>query len=309
MQIRPFDESLDKARVLAVMNKVLKELNPGLSFKEEQFDGMLAVEGDQTILSRDSLVMLDDGGKIIGFTGLLKSSKRNFWRLEIAVLSEYYQSNSTLELFESILNLAAKQNAPEIRFTARKIVFIDSPIHKKLKEMGLNPVHYNWWMRIDKIDSIPPSTVPHGITFHKQKDLSDLTSYVKVVNDAFSKHFDFRPYEEEEFKKVQGESWKKYDVEHWLAHEGNKLVGILTIIINPTLQQVGEIDILGVLHSCHHRGIGRSLLSLGIQSLIKKGCKTIELVVEANNDKALALYKKFGFSEVETRTRIFYTIK
>lgn len=308
MEIRSFDENLDKTRIIALLDTVLKEINPGLTMNEDRFDAMLAVEGDQTILSRDSLVAEDDDGKIIGFSGLLKSSKHNFWRLDISMLPEYNKSNLTVKLFESILNLASKQNAPEIRFTTRNIIFIDSPIYEKFKEMGLKPVHYNWWMHLDKVDKVPLLGVPHGINLQKRKELNELTGYVAVINDSFREHFDFRPYTVEEFQIFRNAAWKDYNVEHWLATEQDKLVGILTAIINPESKHSGIIDTLGVLHSYHHRGIGRSLLSHGIQSLIEKGCTVIELSVEATNEKALKLYKKFGFYEVESRTRIFFTI-
>lgn len=186
---------------------------------------------------------------------------------------------------------------------------MDSLLEEKFKEMGLKPVHYNFWMSLNKIDSIPTFKDPSGITFQNQKEISDVNSFLTVLNDAFSKHFDFRPYTEEEFKLVFEKMWKEDDTENWLAFEGNKLVGICTLTINPELSYIGIIDVLGVLHENHHRGIGSSLLGHGIQSLIEKGCTTIELGVEANNEKALTLYKKFGFNEVESRTLIFYTIK
>ena len=64
-----------------------------------------------------------------------------------------------------------------------------------------------------------------------------------------------------------------------------------------------------MLHSYHRRGIGSALLGMGVHSLIENGCKTIELGVEVKNEKALSLYKKFGFCEVESQTEIVFAIK
>jgi mycothiol synthase len=297
MQIRQFNENRDKTRVMTVLEKVLKELNPSMTMSEEQFDAMLKVEGDLTVLSRDCLVAEDDNSEIIGFIGLLKSSKRDFWHLEMALLTEYVSSNISVELIESILNLAKKQNAPEIRFTTVKAKFKNTPLEDKFKKMGLEPVNYNWWMRLDDIESVPESKIPLGITLQKN-----------VLNDAFSEHFDFSPYKEEEFKIRQLAAWKDKFNKHWLAFEENKLIGFCSVVINPGQKHVGMIDILGVLHSYHHRGIGSSLLGIGVKSLIENGCTIIELAVEAKNEKALNLYKKFGFNEMESLTRIFYTI-
>jgi len=308
MIIRPFNVKTDKTRIIEVWNNVLKDINPVWAINEEELDAVLAVEGDQTDLSRDCLIAEDNKGQIIGFACLFKSSKRDSWWLEIKILPQHFKSNLSVKIFESILDLVNKQNAPQIRFTISKYLFIDSPLQTKIKEMGLEPVHFGFWMRLDDIDSLPKLIIPPDITFQKQKDITDFTSYVSVHNDAFSKHFDFRPYIEEEFKLMITAEWKQYDNEHWLAIDENKLVGICSVIINPKLKHLGIVDTLGVLHNYHRRGIGNSLLGFGIQSLIEKGCKTIELGVEANNEKALSLYKKFGFYEVESRTMIWYTI-
>jgi ribosomal protein S18 acetylase RimI-like enzyme len=61
---------------------------------------------------------------------------------------------------------------------------------------------------------------------------------------------------------------------------------------------------LAVYHSHHKKGIGSYLLGLGIKTLIEKGCRIIELGVEGENAHALALYKRFGFKEVESQTEI-----
>lgn len=256
MKIRPFDETIDKIRVVEVLDQVLKYDNPALGIDEDQFNAALTFEGEQTILSRDFLVVEDNKGKIIGFGGLLKSSKRDSWRLAIDVIPEYFKSNIFVELFESILNLKNEQNGPEIRFSKKKYILTDSPLQKKLEEMQIKLVHYNWWMRLEDIDPPPQANVPPGINLQTGKDIPDLASYVKVNNEAFSEHFEFRPLSEEEFKLILEEGLKAYDIEHWFAYDGEKLVGICTSQINPELKTIGIIQILGVLPSYHHHGIG-----------------------------------------------------
>jgi len=309
MKIRPFDETIDKTRVIDVLDRAIKFENPALGMNEEQFNAAFDFEGEQTNLSRDFLVAEDNEGKIIGFAGLIKSSKRDSWRLAIEVLPDYFKSNFFVELFESILSLKNEQNGPEVRFSLRKYRLTDSPIQKKLDEMQIKPVHYNWEMLLEDIDQTPEMAVPTGIDIHTGKEIPDLTSFVNVNNEAFSEHFEFRPISVEELKLILEHAWKAYDIEHWFAYEEEKLVGICTSQINPEMKTLGIIQILGVLPSYQHRGIGRYLLASSIQSLIKKGCKKIELGVEANNEKALTLYKKFGFNEDESRTVMIYKTK
>ncbi len=224
------------------------------------------------------------------------------------MLPKFFKTQRMVELFNSMLILAKEQDAPELRFTRTKYIFEDSPLESEIKKMGIEPVNYNFWMRLDDIKSQPQTINLTNIEIQRQKLVNELNSYVVVNNDAFSKHFDFRPITEEELKTVFEVVWKDYDQEHWLAYDGDKLVGLCFSIINPDLKYIGTIQTLGVLHEYHHRGIGSALLGHSVNSLIEKGCTQIELGVQAKNEKALGLYKKYGFKQVESRTFITYTI-
>jgi mycothiol synthase len=308
MKIRPY-EDIDKLSLVSILSEAYKIINPTVIINEEVFDSDLKVDGDQTILSRDYLVAEDDNGEIIGFSGFYKSSKRDYWILDLCMLPKFFKTKRMVELFNSVLNMIKEQDAPELRFYTIKNIFEDTPLQNEIKKMGLEPVNYGFWMRLDDLSSQPQLKIPNNIKIQKEKVLNNLSSYVAVRNDAFSKHFDFRPITEEELKAVLEGIWKDYDKEHWLAFDDDKLVGICSLTINPELKHIGTITTLGLLHEYHRRGIGSSLLGHGVHSLIEKGCKQIELGVEAKNEKALNLYKKFSFNQVESRTFIVYTIK
>ena len=57
----------------------------------------------------------------------------------------------------------------------------------------------------------------------------------------------------------------------------------------------GFINTVGVLPEWRGRGLGRELLRWGIAHLRAAGAGTIELSVEAANDRALGLYRRTGF--------------
>jgi mycothiol synthase len=57
----------------------------------------------------------------------------------------------------------------------------------------------------------------------------------------------------------------------------------------------GFVNTIGVLPEWRGRGLGRELLRWGVAHLREAGSGTIELVVEAANDRALALYRRHGF--------------
>ncbi|MFX1254349.1 MAG: GNAT family N-acetyltransferase, partial [Promethearchaeota archaeon] len=162
---------------------------------------------------------------------------------------------------------------------------------------------------LDNFESLPQPVFPSSITLRKEKDITDLTDYVAVYNEVFRDAFEFELRTEEKVRDFFDQMQKVLDIEHCFAFKGNKLVGMCYISNDPKEKVTGTINSLGVLSSYRHLGIGGALLAFGIQSLYEKGCKMIELSVMANNERALALYKKFVFYELKLRTQRIYTIK
>ncbi|MFX0093703.1 MAG: GNAT family N-acetyltransferase [Candidatus Hodarchaeota archaeon] len=305
MRIKQLEETHERSSIVAVWKKMWQYLNPDEPvLSEEVFDAILARE-NQTVLSHDFLIAEDSQNSIIGFAGLLKSSTRVFWRVMNVVLPEYIKSSLPGKLFDAIITLAKKQAAPKLRFYSRGH-FI--PFNRKLEKMGIKPVQYGWWMHLDDFKSLPQSSLPPNITLQKQKDIDDLVSYVAVYNKIFSDGFEFEPRTEEKTKQFFEQMQKIHDIEHLFAIEGNKLVGICFISINPEQEVKGTINSLGVLPSYRRLGIGSALLTFGIQSLREKGCEIIELSVMANDEKALALYRKFGFYKLELQTQYIFDV-
>jgi len=67
---------------------------------------------------------------------------------------------------------------------------------------------------------------------------------------------------------------------------------------NPEVEtQAGEfyLDTISVLPSAQGKGIGKQLIAAGIDWAEKTGHKTVGLLVEAENEKALSLYQSKGF--------------
>jgi mycothiol synthase len=57
----------------------------------------------------------------------------------------------------------------------------------------------------------------------------------------------------------------------------------------------GTVAMIGVVPDWRGRGLGRELLRWGIAHLRATGAETIELAVEAANDRALGMYRRAGF--------------
>jgi len=62
---------------------------------------------------------------------------------------------------------------------------------------------------------------------------------------------------------------------------------------------------ISIIMEYWNRGLGSALLSAIIESAKKSGYEQLELDVVTENDRAVALYKKFGFETYGTRERSF----
>jgi mycothiol synthase len=70
---------------------------------------------------------------------------------------------------------------------------------------------------------------------------------------------------------------------------------------NTVLARRGEIALLGVVPEARGIGLGRALLRWSTAWLDRAGSDSIELMVDGENESALALYRSEGFEVVRTR--------
>jgi L-phenylalanine/L-methionine N-acetyltransferase len=93
---------------------------------------------------------------------------------------------------------------------------------------------------------------------------------------------------------VQNNIEKNYA--QYIAVSDGKIVGWVDAIpkAHPTMAHVGGLG-MGVIAEHRGKGIGRKLLEKAIQHAWDSGLKRLELEVFADNEAAIALYKKHGF--------------
>jgi mycothiol synthase len=65
--------------------------------------------------------------------------------------------------------------------------------------------------------------------------------------------------------------------------------------VEGTTKREGWVAILGVIGSHRRRGLGRNRLLDSVNWLRSRGIERILLMVEAENEKALGMYKSAGF--------------
>ena len=83
--------------------------------------------------------------------------------------------------------------------------------------------------------------------------------------------------------------------------DGDRIAGMLRVGAHGARAQ---LQIVGRVPAYRGQGLGPRLVAEGLRLLSKDGARDVELSVEAQNESALALYRRFGFGIV-TRTPIF----
>ena len=114
----------------------------------------------------------------------------------------------------------------------------------------------------------------------------DLNKVLVIENDSF-----ISPWNEEQFNYELNEN--PYAILLVADYEG-VICGFIDFWITFDVAQVNQI---AVLSSLRRKGIGQVLMQDMINRITNAGVNKITLEVRTQNDKAIALYEKFGFKE------------
>ncbi len=104
-------------------------------------------------------------------------------------------------------------------------------------------------------------------------------------------------------------NFRWFDPEIFLIAEMNgKMVGTCWVQMHPDTDlrpQFGEIYVVGVDPDFQNQGLGRGLVTAGLDLITQKDCLTGGLFVDSINTSAVELYRKIGF----TKRRTDYALK
>jgi len=87
--------------------------------------------------------------------------------------------------------------------------------------------------------------------------------------------------------------------------DGGRLAGLVQIALHGAGGAIrGEVRTIGRVPTYRGRGVGPRLVAEGLRLLREGGAGDVDLTVEADNERALDLYRRFAF-EVVARTPVF----
>lgn len=146
----------------------------------------------------------------------------------------------------------------------------------------------------------------------------DEEAWLKANTEAFSWHPEQGKMTRADLEARKREPW--FDASTFLLAErattgvstagstagSTEIAGFSWLKLEPG-QETGEIYALGVVPNAQGTGLGTSLLESSLNTLRERGRTAADLYVEADNAAALALYSRFGFTEVERHIKFRQT--
>lgn len=139
--------------------------------------------------------------------------------------------------------------------------------------------------------------LPEGVVLRGFRVGSDEDAWLKVNATAFAEHPEQGAWTTADLSARQGESW--FDPAGFLLAErvadGTLLGFHWTKVHTDGPEPIGEIYVLGVGAAASGLHLGSALTIAGLIHLQDKGLPAVMLYVDESNDRAVQLYRRFGF--------------
>ena len=138
----------------------------------------------------------------------------------------------------------------------------------------------------------PPERVPDGLTL-RVFEPDDVDAIVRVNGRAFAAHPEQGAMDRADFEQRASSDW--FDPAGlFVAERDGEVVGFHWTKVE---DEVGEVYVVGVDPSEQGSGLGTALTARGLRHLWESGLRVVDLYVEGDNDPALAVYRRLGFTE------------
>lgn len=153
---------------------------------------------------------------------------------------------------------------------------------------------------------LPPTDLPPGFRFRTFRPGQDEQPWLEVNARAFAGHPEQGSMTREDLVQRMAEPWFDPDGFFLVVPEADdRVVGFHWTKREPGSDN-GEVYVIGVDPTAGVRGLGTALLGVGLRHLRAAGATFVDLYVEADNERALALYRRFGFAPVSAD--VMYTV-
>jgi mycothiol synthase len=180
----------------------------------------------------------------------------------------------------------------------------EHPAAQRLAEgMGFERIRALWQMRRSLFAPLPEVTLPPGVTLRTFRPGSDDAAWLALNAAAFADHPEQGRWTAVDLERRMAELW--FDPAGFLvAERDGRLVGFHWTKVHGNAEHghepMGEVYVVGVDASERGSGLGRALTIAGLQYLRSRGLASVMLYVGEENEAAIRLYTKLGFTHWDT---------
>lgn len=156
------------------------------------------------------------------------------------------------------------------------------------------------WQMSRRLDlPLAPPTYPDDVHVRTFEVGQDEDAWLRVNAEAFADHPEQGSLTEDDLRQRIEESW--FDsLGFFLALRGSELLGFHWTKVHPATptrpDPVGEVYAVGVARRAQGIGLGKALTATGLMHLRSLGLREVLLYVDGDNEAAIAVYEKLGFS-------------
>jgi mycothiol synthase len=234
-----------------------------------------------------------DGGTIAGYV-----SPRHD---DLTVDPGFRRRGHGRRLIEAGLAIAEREGFGELRLWVPRT----GPAEAFATATGLRYASSMWRLALPASTAVPEPSFPGAVVARGFGAWLPIESWVDLLNAAFAGHPGPVGWTVEQVRLRQAEPG--FDPAGILllspADTPDQPVAFARVVSEPATadgERVGDIALVGVLPEWRGRGLGRELLRWGVAELRARGASTVTLNVEAENGRAMDLYRRTGFEpEVE----------
>lgn len=152
-------------------------------------------------------------------------------------------------------------------------------------------------LRLEFSGTIAPEVVPDGVTLRSFRP-GDEDAIVAVNGRAFAHHPEQGAMDRADLERRMSSGW--FDPTGlFVAERDGQIIGFHWTKIDdagPDEGQ-GEVYVVGIDPPAQGGGLGKALTARGLRHLQDAGVPAVILYVEGDNDAALAVYRKLGFTD------------
>lgn len=166
---------------------------------------------------------------------------------------------------------------------------------------GFTSVRELWRMRLTRASQSGAELhyeLPDGVKLRPFVRGQDEDAWLQVNAAAFANHPEQGATTHNDLTARMDEDW--FDADGFLlAERDGKLLGFHWTKVHPrsgSHPAIGEVYVVGVSPAAQGLGLGKALTIAGIEYLHEAGLNAIMLYVDADNEAAVALYRKLGFT-------------